>query len=218
MNKYELTDAVLSHSTRSEVATPPTSVPSAQYPLERLPELRTEYRVNNRIQGGVEITQPKEKVHRGRCDVTGISAERHHKRHDKKRQPTDDESPRDDRQGLSGFPLSFRLETLLLVLPERYELIDRGGTNGDLFREYFHPADIAHVALMTCGTVIRCRCRRLFRRHVVGNSRVVLRRLRLRYCKGRRLLLLPHTLLLRLFLDHVHRRSRLAFHHYQRRD
>lgn len=49
--------------------TPQAVPPAAQYPLEGVPKLRAEDRVDDRIERRVEVAQPEAHAHRQRADV-----------------------------------------------------------------------------------------------------------------------------------------------------
>ena len=86
-------------------------------PLEGLPELRAEHRIDDRIQGGVEVAQPEEERDDVRIERP-ILEDRHQQGQDEERQPARDKGARDDGQRLGGLPLPLGLEThVLFVFP-----------------------------------------------------------------------------------------------------
>lgn len=76
-----------------------------------MPELGTEYRVNDRVQRRVEVAQPQEE---GEDRVANLAAlaEWHQQRGDEERQPADDKGTGDDGQCFRCLPLPLRLERL----------------------------------------------------------------------------------------------------------
>lgn len=97
-----------------ELSTAMISVPTGptQYPLERLPELRTEYSVDYGIQRRVEVAKPQEERNHRLTDHAFI-AQRHHQCHDEERQPADDECSSDNGQSLCRLSFPFRFQCLL---------------------------------------------------------------------------------------------------------
>lgn len=95
--------------------------------LERLPELGTEYCVNDRIQCRVEVAEPQEE--RGEC-VANLAAlaERHQKGHYEERQPADDKGPRDYGQSFCRLPFPFRLQRLFAFGHLGLRIVGRLGT------------------------------------------------------------------------------------------
>ena len=83
----------------------------AEYPLERLPELRREYRVDDRIEGAIEVAQPQEDTGYGFRRLAGVADRLEHS-YEEEGQPAGDEGTGDDGQGLGGFALALRLERL----------------------------------------------------------------------------------------------------------
>lgn len=215
----------LSRLPRSKVPAP-SPVRPAQHSFERLSELGTKYRINNGIQGRIEIPKPKKETHNVRVDVTGVTAQRHDERDYEKRQPTHDEGPRDYGERFCRLPLPLRLYALFLLLPGRQQLVHGCRTHWDFLRQDLHPADVADVALMTGGAIVGGRSGRLLRRDVVGDgSAVVDRHLRMilrfgyRERRGFFLFLLAVRGFFFTFLFHyVHRGCALTLRHHQRRN
>lgn len=97
-----------------EFATAMVRVPtcSAQDPLERLPELRTEHGVNHWIQRRIKVAQPQEERDQGVADYA-VSTQRHCQCHDEKWQPADDKGARNDGQCFGSLSLAFRFQRFL---------------------------------------------------------------------------------------------------------
>lgn len=79
--------------------------------LERLPELGTEYRVDDRIQRRVEVAQPQEEREERVANLAAL-AQRHQQGGDEERQPAHDKGPRDDGQRFGRLAFPLRLERL----------------------------------------------------------------------------------------------------------
>lgn len=82
---------------------------AAQDALECLPELRTEYGVDDGIQRRVEITQPQEERRDLVVDLAFI-AQRQQQRHQEEWQPADNEGAGDNGQRLGRLSFPFRFE------------------------------------------------------------------------------------------------------------
>ena len=91
-------------------------VDSTQHLLEGESELGAEHRVDDRVEGGVEVAEPEEERGQGVSYLAGW-AQRHQERHDEEREPADHEGPRDDGQRLRRFPLPLGLDRLPLGVP-----------------------------------------------------------------------------------------------------
>lgn len=87
------------------------SAGATQNPFESLPELGTEYCVDDWIQRGIKVAEPQEERDHRVADIT-IVAQRHHQGHDEERQPADDKCTGDYGQGLCGLTFPLRLERL----------------------------------------------------------------------------------------------------------
>ena len=96
------------------------TVATAQQLLEGLPKLRAEDRVDNGVEGGVEVAEPEEEAEDPGLDAA--LAERRDEGHDKEGEPAEDEGPRDDGQGLGCLllPLGLQGHVLLLLFPIGY--------------------------------------------------------------------------------------------------
>lgn len=99
-------------------------MPTKENPLERLPELRTEDRVDDRIEGGIKVAQPQEEREE-RVAYLALFAQRHEQCGDKEWQPADNKSARDDRQCLGRLPFPFRLQCLLALCHLRLWIVGR---------------------------------------------------------------------------------------------
>ena len=90
---------------------------STQNLLECLSELWTEDGVNDRIERGIEVSQPEEKLKD--IVVNAAVADRHDEGDDEEWQPAKDESSSDNGQCLCRllFPLGLQRNMLLLFLP-----------------------------------------------------------------------------------------------------
>lgn len=98
--------SLLKHYNGSTSHHSPTVTPAQDF-LERPPEIIVEYCVDNRIQGTVAVTEPKEKFKEGAGDAAGFTkgSQRVGK---KKGEPADDKDPDDHSQDEG--------ETLLAIL------------------------------------------------------------------------------------------------------
>ena len=67
---------------------------TTQHLLKRLLEVLVEHRVDDRIQHGVGVTEPKEYALPHVAQMAIVSAQRHDQSYKKKRQPTDKEASR----------------------------------------------------------------------------------------------------------------------------
>lgn len=84
---------------------------TAQQSLERLPELRTENRIDHWVQSRVEIAEPQEQSSQIVVNDARRARDRHHY-HDEERQPAHDERTGYDRQRFGRFAFAFRLQCL----------------------------------------------------------------------------------------------------------
>lgn len=93
-------------------------------PLEGLSELRTEYRVDDRVQGRIEVAEPQEEREE-RVANLALFAQRHEQCCDEERQPADNKSARDDGQCLGSLSFPFRLQCLLALCHLRLRIVGR---------------------------------------------------------------------------------------------
>lgn len=82
--------------------------------MERLFEVVIGHGIDNGVDEGVEIAQPREEVKDGQVEPAGILADRHHQGDDEEGQPTHNKGSQNDPQRLSCFALSSGHELLLL--------------------------------------------------------------------------------------------------------
>lgn len=86
----------------------------AQQPFECASIVQVEYRVYDRIQAGVNITQPGDEVLELVCGTTALAEWQDHV-HQKEWQPADDKDAHDDAQGAGRPPLLGQRDLLLLL-------------------------------------------------------------------------------------------------------
>ena len=100
--------------------------PSTEQLLEGLPELWAEDGVDDRVQRGVEVSQPQEEAEHPVVDT--VVAQRRHQRRHEEGQPAQDKGAGDDGQSLGRLllPLCLQADVLLLLLP-LHLLLRRGG-------------------------------------------------------------------------------------------
>lgn len=82
--------------------------------MERLFEVLVGHGIDDGVDEGVDIAQPREEVKDGQVEPAGILADRHHQGDDEEGQPTHNERSQNDSQGLGGFALPSGHEFLLL--------------------------------------------------------------------------------------------------------
>ena len=81
--------------------------------LKGLPELRAKDRVDDGVEGGVEVSEPEEEAEDVVIDA--VIADGTEESHHEERKPTDNEGSGDDRQGFCCLLLPFFLERNMLL-------------------------------------------------------------------------------------------------------
>lgn len=135
------------------VAAPaPHGVVRGEDALERLPELRVEYRVDDRVEGRIGVTQPREDLER---DLRYARlAERRHDVDAEERHPAYEEDAHDDADGYGGLVIAHMVRRAVVVVQVNVQglvllldaLLLRHGALGEVDGARYR-ADVLHVFL-----------------------------------------------------------------------